>query len=104
MPASARSYADARVCELEVAASITVITVMERTTVTPRARTRAKPRSSVSLCRSFPISSSLDPCAVPQENRVGELVGADTGSLVADHEVDAEGGETAAATCVRKAR
>src|SRR4029453_6347874 len=80
MPASARLYAEMRplersaVRELDDADSITVMTVIEKTTVTASAITSAKPCSFAITCRSRFIS---DPRAVPEIDRVGQLVRVD---------------------------
>src|SRR5256885_4815467 len=74
---------------------------MLSTTVTPRAITSANPRSSPKSCRSLFIS---DPRAVPQVDRVGELVLADRAAFQADRKVELEGRETAAAGRVREGR
>src|SRR4029077_8984609 len=86
----------------EVAASITVTTVMLKTNVTASAMTSAKPRSCPSICRSRVIS---DPRAVSQVDGVAEVIRADRrAALQADREVDPQRGETAAAGRVREGR
>src|SRR5690242_15993829 len=112
IPASASVYAETRffdctaVRSLAVVDSITVTTVMLRTTVTPNASTSANPRSSdLSRFRiRFTVPLSLDAGAVPQVDRVLESVEArhrvsvDTGD-----ERHADRRETAATGDVREA-
>src|SRR2546427_11976274 len=78
---------------------MTVTTVMLNTTVTPSAITSANPRSAPKSCRSLFIS---DPRAVPEVDGVRELVLVEGAPLEADREVELEGGEAAAAACVRE--
>src|SRR6478752_1793751 len=86
----------------EVAASITVTTVMLKTNVTARAMTSAKPRSCPNICRSRVMS---DPRAVSQVDGVAQVVRVDRcAALQTDREVDLQRGETAAAGRVRERR
>src|SRR2546425_2950976 len=85
--------------EFDLADSMTVTTLMLKTTVTPRAMTSANPCSSPKRRRSGLIS---DPRAVPQVDGVRELVLVDRASLEAHGEVELERREAAAAGIVRK--
>jgi hypothetical protein len=103
IPASASEYAETRffdmseLCVFDVADSITVMTVIEKTTVTASATTSAKPASSPRRRLSL-LSMRLEPRAVPKEDGVSQLVRVDPdgGSSVADDEIDAERCETGA--------
>src|SRR4051795_4974633 len=88
------------------AASITVTTVMLKTTVTPSAITSAKPRWSCSTRRKRFVSRVMasDPRAVPEKDGVLELIRTDARPLDAHPEVDLQRGEAEAAGDVREDR
>src|SRR2546422_4767613 len=80
---------------------------MLKTTVTPRASTRANPRWSSITRRKRSLSRLViasDPRAVPQEDGVAQVVGTDARPLHAHVEIDLERREAEAAGGMRECR
>src|SRR5258708_16191410 len=80
---------------------------MLKTTVTPRASTRAKPRWSSITRRKRSLSRLViasDPRAVPQEDGVGQVVRSDARPSHAHVEIDLKRGEAETARNVRERR